>query len=86
MNIKRAFLGLAAATLLLPSLVMAGSTLAAFEVDFDFDDSNPINNTQARIICDTGLPFTHQRFVEDGDNIQFLLEYPVAVVFALSRL
>lgn len=72
MNIKRTFLTLAAA-LLLPGLAMAGTTgPATFEVDFDFEDSDP-GSTTARISCDGGLPITSEQEVFDNDRINFVV-------------
>ncbi len=75
MNIKRAFLVLAAA-LLMPGLVMAGATsFATFEVDFNFDDNNPVATT-AYISCDGGLPIKSEQEIKDGDNIIFVVNHP----------
>lgn len=76
MNIKRAFLVLAAA-LLLPGLAMAQTTaFTTFVVDFDFDDGNNVDGTTVYISCSGGLPLTSDRAVMDNDVVTFVLEFP----------
>lgn len=81
MNIKRAFLALAA-TLLLPGLAMAGTTGAAtFTLDFDFDDGNPMA-AMAHYSCNGGLPIKDDQVVTDGNAINFVVtqaENPTAI-------
>jgi len=78
MNIKRAFLVLAAA-LLLPGLAMAQTTaVTTFEVDFEFNDSNDWDSTVAHISCNGGLPLTNEQDVENGSVITFVLEFAQA--------
>ncbi len=77
MNIKRALLVLAA-TLMLPSLAMAGSTWAEFVVDFNFDDGNNVDGSTAYISCTGGLPLDSSQAIVDGGQVTFVLEYPDA--------
>ncbi len=77
MNIKRALLVLAA-TLMLPSLAMAGSTWAEFIVDFSFNDGNNVDGSTAYISCTGGLPLESSQAVVDGSEVTFVLEFPEA--------
>ena len=76
MNIKRAFLVLAAA-LLLPGLALAQDFgPATFTVDFNFEDFNDWDETVARISCNGGLPLNNQQDVRNGSTITFVLTFP----------
>jgi hypothetical protein len=80
MNIKRAFLVLAAA-LLMPGLAMAGTTaFATFNVTLDFDKGNNWDSSFMHIDCDGGLPLSNDSAtgLEDGDDVDFILEFPEA--------
>ena len=76
MNIKRAFLVLAAA-LLMPGLALAQDELgpATFTVDFNFEDFNDWDETMARISCTAGLPLENQQVVRNGSTITFVLTF-----------
>jgi hypothetical protein len=76
MNIKRAFLVLAAA-LLMPGLALAQEIgPATFTVDFDFVDGNDSDETIARIACTGGLPLNNQQVVRHDSVITFVLDFP----------
>ncbi len=72
MNIKRAFLVLAAA-LLMPGLALAQE--ATFVVDFNFEDGNDWDTSVARISCNGGLPLNNQQVVSNGSTITFVLTF-----------
>ncbi len=78
MNIKRAFLVLAAA-LLMPGLAMAGTTaFAVFHVGLHFNDQNPDATANVNISCDGGLPLSNTSATPlgDDDDVNFLLQFP----------
>jgi hypothetical protein len=75
MNIKRAFLVLAAA-LLMPGLALAQDFgPATFQVDFNFEDGNDWDETMARISCTGGLPLDNQQVVRHGSELNFVLTF-----------
>jgi hypothetical protein len=76
MNIKRAFLVLAAA-LLMPGLALAQDEFgpATFTVDFNFEDFNDWDTTMARISCNGGLPLENQQVVRHGSTLTFVLTF-----------
>ncbi|MEE8340185.1 MAG: hypothetical protein V3R56_08570, partial [Xanthomonadales bacterium] len=76
MNIKRAFLILAAA-LLLPGLAMAQTTaVATLEIDFDFSDGNTDLTSVLRVSCDAGLPLNSDSPVGHNSTRTFVVQYP----------
>ncbi len=80
MNIRRAFLVLAAA-LLMPGLAMAGTTaFATFNVEMHFQDNNNWFAADVHMDCDGGLPLDSDSAapLEDGDDVDFILEFPQA--------
>ena len=75
MNIKRAFLVLAA-TLLMPGLALAQVLgPATFAVRVDFEDSNILAESVARISCNAGLPLNNQQVVRHGSELTFVLTF-----------
>jgi hypothetical protein len=73
MNLKRAFIILIAAMLLLPGLALAQSTTVRFAVEKTFTDSFP-GSIEVTLSCNTGLPLTQSRPVSEGDSVVFVVE------------
>jgi hypothetical protein len=73
MNLKRAFIILIAAMLLLPGLALAQSTTVRFAVEKHFTDFNP-SSIEVTLACNTGLPLTQTHPVSQGDAVIFVIE------------
>jgi hypothetical protein len=72
MNLKRAFLMLIAAMLLLPGLAMAQETVR-FAVTKEFTDNNP-GSIEVTLSCNTGLPLTQSANITELDGVVFVVE------------
>ena len=74
MNLKRAFLILIAAMLLMPGLAMAQeSTTVRFAVDKEFSDNNT-GSIEVTLSCNTGLPLTQSADINELNGVVFVVE------------
>ena len=75
MNLKRAFLILTAAMLLLPGLALAqdGAVTIRFAVTKEFSDFNP-GSIEVTLSCNTGLPLTQSADINELNGVVFVVE------------
>jgi len=72
MNFNRIILTLLAA-LLLPSLALAQTTRATFDVYKDFEDGNTAS-VLVTLDCNTGLPITQSQSISNSHDVNFVVE------------
>ena len=72
MNVKRAFLIMAAA-MLIPGYAMAQEVFTAtFVVTKDFDDNNPMD-VEVTITCNNGLPLEQSAMISESEDVAFVV-------------